>query len=89
MDSPFMQAAYKKYTLGSIKHGRPWRRESVDAYAEAQQECLDLYWYASLFEDELLKQKVQETAESLWNEFEQKRLGEEQREMFGADPLLN
>jgi hypothetical protein len=67
----FDTAKQRKFDQGRVAHpNSDWSAEHVDARREAQDELLDLYWYADLLKDEVLKVRMQLWSRDIWQELE-------------------
>jgi hypothetical protein len=67
----FDQARQKKFDLGRAAHpDSEWSAQAVNARNEMQDELLDLYNYASLLDDEVLRVRVQLWCRDIWQELE-------------------
>lgn len=72
----FDTAKQRKFDAGRAAHpDSDWSTKHVDARREAQDELCDLYWYADLFKDEVLKVRIQLWCRDIWTELE--ALGDE------------
>lgn len=49
----------KKFDRGASEHGQPWAAAHIDARREMQGELLDLFNYAGLLDDEVMKVRIQ------------------------------
>lgn len=66
----FDTARQKKFDRGATEHGQPWDAEHIDARKEMQGELCDLYNYADLLSDEVLKVRIQLWCRDVWQELE-------------------
>jgi hypothetical protein len=67
----FDDARRKKFQIGAKEHGQPWDAAHIDARCEMQDECLDLFNYAELLGDEVMKVRVQLWCRDVWTELEE------------------
>lgn len=68
----FEQARQVKFDKGREEHGHngPFDADHVAVIPEMKGEILDLYNYASLLDDEVLKTRVQLWCRDIWQELE-------------------
>ena len=66
----FDTARRKKFERGQQEHGQPWDAQHIDARREMQGELCDLYNYAELLGDEVMKVRVQLWCRDIWQELE-------------------
>jgi len=62
----FEEARKKKFEAGSKEHKQPWDVEHIDVDTEIQQECLDLYNYASLKKEKMAYQFIMAISKHIW-----------------------
>jgi hypothetical protein len=67
----FDTARQRKFEQGRKEHGQPWDAGHIDARREMQDECLDLFNYAELLGDEVMKVRVQLWCRDTWTELEE------------------
>ena len=67
----FDSARQRKFEQGRKEHGQPWDAGHIDARREMQDECLDLFNYAELLGDEVMKVRVQLWCRDTWTELEE------------------
>lgn len=60
----------KKFDRGANEHGQPWDAAHIDARREMQGELCDLYNYADLLDDEVMKVRIQMWCRDIWTELE-------------------
>jgi hypothetical protein len=66
----FDKKKQKKFERGQQEHRRPWDAAHIDARREMQRELCDLYNYAELMGDEMMKVRIQMGCRDIWNELE-------------------
>jgi hypothetical protein len=67
----FDTAKQRKFDEGRAAHpNTSWTAGHVDARREAQGELCDLYWYADLLKDEVLKVRIHLWCRDIWQELE-------------------
>lgn len=66
----FADACREKFERGQREHGETWDAQHIDARREMQGELCDLFNYADLLDDEVLKVRVQSWCKDIWQDLE-------------------
>jgi hypothetical protein len=60
----------KKFERGQREHRQPWNAQHINARREMQGELCDLFNYADLLGDEVMKVRIQLWCRDIWKELE-------------------
>jgi hypothetical protein len=62
----FKEERDAKFARGAKEHGQPWDAEHIDWRNEMRGELCDLWWYAELCPNKLLKWVIQTFCTGIW-----------------------